>query len=116
MEMTPEFDPSKLDELKDYKDENNKDLRISIAEVYVAESLKLIEDLKKSSDDKAFSEIAHSLKSSTAAVGGMKLSQLFAYMEQNKLSPFEKAKALKEVEVLFSNLQASLKTYLKRVA
>lgn len=116
MEMTPDFDPSKLDELKDYKDEKNNDLRISIAEVYVAESSKLIEALKKAQDDKEFSNIAHSLKSSTAAVGGVKLSSLFTHMEKTKLSSFEKAKTLKEVDQLFSNLQASLKLYLKRVA
>ena len=116
MQVTEDFDPSKLDELKDYRDENNNDLRISIVEVYIAETTKLISALKMAADDKSFSDLSHSLKSSTASVGGAKLSQVFAELEQNKLSHFEKVKALKTVEQLFADLQLNLKSYLKQAA
>ncbi len=116
METFKEFDSSMLDELKEYKDEHNRDLRFSLVETYIKETNRLIDALKISSTDKTFSEISHSLKSSTASMGGMKLSNLFATLEHGTFSPFEKAKHIKEVEQMFSNLQKNLQIYLKTAA
>ncbi len=116
METLKDFDPSMLDELKEYKDEHNRDLRFSLVETYITETGRLIDALKIASTDKTFSEISHSLKSSTASMGGIKLSNLFATLEHGTFSQFEKAKHIKEVEQLFLNLQKNLQIYLKTAA
>ena len=116
MSTPVKFDPEKLDALKEYRDENDQDLRISIVKTYFEETKKLLADLKKTQDAKNLSHIAHSLKSSTAAVGGDELSVLFAALEAGKFNEVERSQAIQKAEKLFTELQGNLNQYLKKAA
>ncbi len=113
MSDAEDFDSSKLDELKEYKDEHNQDLRFSIVEIYLIESKKLIHQLKNAKDSNTISQAAHSLKSSTASIGGTALSNIFEKLETQALADSEKAALTKEVDLHFLKLENSLKHYLK---
>lgn len=106
------FDSSALEMLKDYTDESGRDLRLALIETYLktteADIQKLFQALGK--DAETFHRLAHTLKSSSAAVGGQALSEICQRLEKSK-DPSEQKTLLDEVPKEFQKLKVELEMY-----
>jgi HPt (histidine-containing phosphotransfer) domain-containing protein len=74
-----------------------------------------IANLEKSSESDVdqFQKIAHTLKSSTAALGGVRLSAIFEYLENQKLSLEQRRELMQAVSSEFILLKDGLMNYQK---
>jgi HPt (histidine-containing phosphotransfer) domain-containing protein len=119
--MNGHFDPSRLDLYQSYKDENGQDLRISLVHSYLKTTAQELEKLKAlSAQDQAavqvtVQRIAHTLKSSSAAVGGLLLATFFAELEAEIFSLDQLSKKLQVIESGFADLKVSLEKYLEQL-
>lgn len=109
------FDPSRLDMFRGYKDDNNQDLRKALIDTYLLSATEGIERLEKlfleNPDD--FRKSAHTLKSSTASVGGFHLAHMLEELETSKMDQDRALKIIREAQVEFKNLKAHLENYIK---
>ena len=112
-----DFEPSQLELLKGYQDENGEDLRKSLVKVYFETSPGLIAELERSfgKNDEAFRHAAHTLKSSTAAVGGKKLASLFEALETAGISTTDGPGRLEQIQKNYDELRKNLEQYLKGI-
>jgi hypothetical protein len=113
----PVFDPAALDMLKDLKDENDRDLRFSLIETYLLTTASDLSEMKKvlSSDAIEFHRLAHTLKSTSAALGGILLSKIFASLEVGHHSEQEKRTLMASAEEEFYVFTESLKSYQRSI-
>jgi CheY-like chemotaxis protein len=109
------FDIARLELLKAYKDDHGIDLRISLIDTYLQTTPMAIANLEKSSESDVdqFQKIAHTLKSSTAALGGVRLSAIFEYLENQKLSLEQRRELMQAVSSEFILLKDGLMNYQK---
>ena len=80
----PSLDPAALESLAQLEQEGAADLRNRVVEVYLSTSTKLAAELRKGAtaeDPTRMATAAHTLKSSSAQVGAMKLSSLCKEIE-----------------------------------
>ncbi len=115
--LTQAFDPTRLDMYQTYKDESGQDLRVTLIHSYLETTPIELENLKKSSaqDPASFERIAHTLKSSSAAVGGVLIAGDFQALESGNVSVDQMPERLKLVESEFNELKVSLEDYLKKI-
>ena len=112
------FDPALIEELKKLQIPGKPDIISQLFEIYLKETGLKIDNLKKSSADKnadSIRMIAHNLKSSTANVGGVKLSALFKTLENKaKNNDVEDIETLvEEININYKHLEKKLKQMLE---
>ncbi len=108
-----EFDSKRMDMLKGYQDENGQDLRIALIETYLGTTPATLKELNEFVDQdlERFQRAAHSLKSSTAAVGGERLAQIFEYLENQPTTLEQRQQLVAGCEEEFENLKKILLQY-----
>jgi len=82
----PSVDRSVLRALRDLQMEGKPDIRKKVIQAYLSSSLPLLAQLREaaaSNDQEALQNAAHSLKSSSATVGALKLSELCRELEMS---------------------------------
>jgi signal transduction histidine kinase/DNA-binding response OmpR family regulator len=111
------FDPTRLDLLKGYKDEHGVDLRIALIDTYLEATPASLEKLKNSDDTNLdpFRQLAHTLKSSTAAVGGMMLSEIFEHLETKEFTPQQRKEIMMQALGEFNALKENLLSYQQKL-
>ncbi len=111
------FDPARLDLLKGYKDEHGVDLRVALIDTYLETTPASIEELKKSDDTnlERVRQLAHTLKSSTAAVGGSLLSEIFEFLENKEFTPQQRKDMTERAYSEFNSLKENLLRYQKKL-
>ncbi|MGZ5278669.1 MAG: response regulator [Pseudobdellovibrionaceae bacterium] len=111
------FNSSQLELFKDYRDENGADLRISLIDTYLQSTPESLQKLEAccETDPEQFSQIAHTLKSSTAAVGGVRLSQLLEFLETQETSAKQRLIMAEKVQSEFQLLKEKLITYQQKI-
>jgi two-component system sensor histidine kinase/response regulator len=113
----PRFDASKLEMLKGYQDENGDDLRKALIESYLKTTTTSFQELYQlwREDQETFHRKVHTLKSSSASVGGAALAQIFESLENDPLSGNEVESKILRLPQEFQNLKAQLDEYLKTI-
>ncbi len=112
------FDPEFIEELKKLQIPGKPDIITQLFEIYLKETGLKIDNFKKSAVDKnadSIRMIAHNLKSSTANVGGVKLSALFKTLENKaKNNDIEDIETLiEEIDINYKRLEEKLNQMLE---
>jgi PAS domain S-box-containing protein len=109
------FDPNRLEMLKEYKDENGVDLRISLIETYLRLTPGTLNEMLNcyQSDPKHFQQIAHTLKSSSAAVGGTRLAEMLEHLETQETTVSQRKEMAMSIQTEFQKLKDHLLRYTK---
>jgi HPt (histidine-containing phosphotransfer) domain-containing protein len=104
------FDIERLNLLKDYKDENNRDLRLSLIDIYLQVTPGEFIELEKSmmSALETHRTRAHTIKSSSAAVGGTHLADLMEKLETQELNPGQRQEIVQLAKLEFETLTKEL--------
>ncbi len=113
--MESSFDPSRLEMFRGYKDDQNRDLRQALIESYLDSAPGFITELgrlAKNNQDQ-FRRLAHTLKSSTASVGGFLLADLFEEIETSYMTAEKADKKVSQAQLEFQILKEHLESYLK---
>lgn len=107
------FDPSVLDMLKGYKDEQGKDLRFSVIETYLNTTPEEIQGIETSMEinPKEFHRRTHTLKSSSATVGGVLLAKICQSLELDWHSSENQKYLINAVKEEFQKLKIELESY-----
>lgn len=112
------FDPALIEELKKLQIPGKPNIISQLFGIYLKETVLKIDNLKKSAAEKnadSLRMIAHSLKSSTANVGGIKLSALFKTLENKaKINDMEDIETLiEEIDINYKRLENKLNQMLE---
>ena len=110
---TSGFDTARLEILKEYKDENGVDLRVSLIQTYLESTPKALKAMENviETDPEEFQHIAHTVKSSSAAVGGARLAELLETLETKPMTAPERSAMTKTVLNEFQRLKDNLLRY-----
>ena len=82
--QTPEFDPAAIERLRAVAGDQSSAFVAEMAELFLGETRKTLTDLRAASDKedwKVVARLAHSLKSSAATLGAMRLSAVCRSLE-----------------------------------
>jgi CheY-like chemotaxis protein len=109
------FDPSRLELFEGYEDDHGQDLRKTLIESYLKTADQSLADLAEytSGNQEAFSRLAHSMKSSTASVGGTLLAEIFEELEMIDPKDSNISDKLKAANDEFRQLKGCLESYEK---
>ena len=108
------FDSARLDLFQGYEDELGQDLRKALVESYLKTATQSFLDLAEYQErnHEAFQRLAHSLKSSTASVGGSLLAEIFEELEMINPTDLLQSNKLKDALDEFESLKVQLESYI----
>ena len=113
------IDQKVLDNIRALQEEGKEDLLNKIITIFLNDSPERLKELRKtvnSSDAPSINRIAHTLKSSCANLGAMKISSLFREMEaMGRTNSIEHApELLSQIETEFKVAEFALKSELEK--